>query len=93
MLARSGVADLVFAFQCMSLGHESRWDTSLIFLKSDKPGNLRQLCPELEYVVSGWRSVIALLLKVGYLYMQIQNTTYTEIMLLLLFHTQVVWSC
>ena len=43
------------------------------------------MCPELEYVVWGWRSVIAVLLKVSYLYMHIQNTTYTEIMHLLQF--------
>ena len=30
-----------------------------------KPGYWYQMCPELEYVVSGWRSVIAELLKVG----------------------------
>ena len=29
--ARSGVAGLVSASQCMSRGHESIWDTSLIF--------------------------------------------------------------
>ena len=29
--ARSGVAELVFAFQCMIRGHESCWDTSLNF--------------------------------------------------------------
>ena len=27
----SGVARLVFAFQCMSYGHESHWDTIFIF--------------------------------------------------------------
>ena len=37
----------------------------LQYFESNKPGNPRKVCPELEYVVSGWRSVIAVLLKVG----------------------------
>ena len=51
---------------CVSM-HES-WARipSVIFLrKSYKLGNPRQVCPEVEYVVSGWRSVIAVLLRVG----------------------------
>ena len=45
---------LVSVFQCMSRGQENYLD----FFKSNKPGNPRQVCPELEYV-------IAVLLKVG----------------------------
>ena len=36
----------------------------LVF-KANRPGNPRQVCSELGYVVSGWRSVIALLRNVG----------------------------
>ena len=33
--------------------------------KSNELGNLRKVYPELEYMVSGWQSVIVVLLKVG----------------------------
>ena len=52
------------ASQCMSHGHESISDT-FDFLKSNRPGNPRQVCPKLKHVVSGRRLVIAVLLKVG----------------------------
>ena len=65
MRAHRGVAGLVFAFQCMSRGHEFPRDTGLIFL--NRIGKeIRSKCVlKLGYVVSGWRSVIAGLLKVG----------------------------
>ena len=71
-------------------GHLLHTVTFLVF-KSNKPGNPRQVCPELKYVVSGRRPMKAVLLKVSdgaSLYMHIQNTTYTEIMHLSLFRTQ-----
>ena len=62
----SGVARLVFAFQCMSYGHESHWDTIFIFfLKSSNLGNSCKVGSEQEYMVSGWRFVEAVLLKVA----------------------------
>ena len=72
----------------MSGGHETHL---LIFFKSKKPGNPHQVCPELECVVSGWRSVGAVLLTVGSgtsLISTCTNRIYTEVIHLLLCRTQ-----
>ena len=75
--ARSGVAGLVFAVQCMSRGHELKRDTVMFdFFKCNKPGTPRQVRPELEYVVSGLPSIIAVVLKVGDGAIHICTSTY-----------------
>ena len=49
---------------CVSMPESWAGSPCVIILKRN-PENSRQKCPELEYVVSGWQPVMAVLLKVG----------------------------
>ena len=62
IFARSRVAGFVSAFQCTSRGPIP---ISTLFFKFNTPRYPRQVFPEVEYVVSRRRSLIAVLLKVG----------------------------
>ena len=72
------------------------------FLKSNTPGNSHPECSELDKVISGWESVVAvslnvgrgaLLVKLAKLYMSMQDTTHYEVMYPLRFRIKGLWAC